>query len=180
MFLRYIVYNVLSTLVLGQKMKKLDLAVSWKGGIPAIFATNVIRNGDYATIAFIYGSSQGELVDNGKYLIELSSEFNKPEILNQVKAFLTGINNTISFANDELHGCFVNPEEVVKKAKESYSLMSFEENLILKDKQQLHLIYVSAIKNNKQATLPKEFEYQLYSGGLYPIRQVYSAICALI
>lgn len=162
------------------RMKKLNLSVSWKGGIPAIFATNMMRHGDFATIGFIYGSSQGELIDNGKYLLDLHTEFNNPDVLDQVKAFLTGINSSITFANDQAHGSFVNPEDVLKKAKELFKLMSFEEDLILKEIQQLHLIYVSAIKNNKQPTLPKEFEYQLYSGGLYPLRQVYSAICALI
>lgn len=161
-------------------MKTLDLVMSWKGGFPAIYARNVMDHGDYATVAFVIGSIKGEIVENGKYLINLCSEFNKPEYLDQVKAFLKGLNASISFTNDQKHGSFVNPQDVLEKANELYKLMNFEKDLILKNLEQLHLVYVSAIRNNKQPKLPQEFEYQVMSGGLYPLRQVYSAVCALI
>lgn len=161
-------------------MKPLDLAIGWKGGFPSLYARNVHLHGDYATVAFIVGSIQGELVDNGKYLIDLNSEFNSPEYLSQVKTFLSSINSKISFANDQPNSSFLNPSEVLDKANEIYKLMNFEKQLILGDINKLHLIYVSALKNNKSDNLPQEFEYETNSGGLYPIRQVYRAICALI
>lgn len=182
--MRYMLYNVFYQLWKHYKkaylMKTLDLVMSWKGGFPAIYARNVMDHGDYATVAFVIGSIKGEIVENGKYLINLCSEFNKPEYLEQVKAFLKGLNASISFANDQTHGSFVNPQDVLEKANELYKLMNFEKDLILKNLEQLHLVYVSAIRNNKQPKLPQEFEYQVMSGGLYPLRQVYSAVCALI
>lgn len=161
-------------------MKTLDLGMNWKGGIPAIYARNMMEHGDYPTVAFVVGSSRGELKDNGKYLIDLCSSFNKPEYLSQVKAFLKNINGSISFANDQPNGCFLNPETVLQKASEQFNLMNFEKRMILDNKNMLHTIYVSAIKNEKKPELPQEFEYQVMSGGLYPIRQVYRAICELI
>lgn len=161
-------------------MKTLDLGMNWKGGLPAVYARNVMDHGDYATVAFVVGSTQGEIVENGQYLIDLISDFNKPEYLEQVKAFLKSINASISFTNDQPHGSFVDPQKVLNKADELYKLMNFEKRLILEKLDQLHLVYVSAIKNNKQPELPQEFEYQMMSGALYPIRQVYSAVCALI
>lgn len=161
-------------------MKTLDLGMNWKGGFPAVYARNVMDHGDYATVAFVIGSIRGEIVEDGQYMIDLVSDFNKPEHLEQVKAFLKSINASISFTNDQPHGSFVDPQEVLNKANELYKLMNFEKRLILENLDQLHLVYVSAIKNNKQSKLPQEFEYQMMSGALYPIRQVYSAVCALI
>lgn len=161
-------------------MKSLDLVMNWKGGLPAVYARNVMDHGDYATVAFVVGSTKGEIVENGQYMIDLISDFNKPEYLEQVKAFLKSINASISFANDHPHGSFLNPQDVLEKADELYKLMNFEKKIILENLDQLHLVYVSAIKNNKQPELPKEFNYQVMSGGLYPFRQVYSAVCALI
>lgn len=161
-------------------MKYLDLVMNWKGGLPAVYARNVMDHGDYATVAFVVGSTKGEIVENGQYMIDLISDFNKPEYLEQVKAFLKSINASISFANDHPHGSFLNPQDVLEKADELYKLMNFEKKIILENLDQLHLVYVSAIKNNKQPELPQEFNYQVMSGGLYPFRQVYSAVCALI
>jgi hypothetical protein len=167
----------METLVIS--MKPLDLAIGWKGGTPSIFARNVELHGDHATIAFIVGSLKGEIIDNGKYLINLNRRFNSPEYLKQIKDYLTKINNTISFANDQPSGSFINPNDVLNKADEIYKLMNFEKKAILDDLEKLHLIYVSAIRNNFKPELPDEFNYEVNSGGLYPIRQVYSAICAL-
>lgn len=182
--LRYMLYNVFINFGNYTKelkhMKTLDLAMNWKGGLPAVYARNMIEHGDYPTVAFIVGSTRGELKDNGKYLIDICSSFNKPEYLNQVKAFLKGINDSISFANDQPSGCFLEPEAVLQKASEQFKLMNFEKRMILDNKNMLHTIYVSAIKHNKKPELPQEFEYQVMSGGLYPIRQVYRAICELI
>ena len=161
-------------------MKTLDLGMNWKGGLPAVYARNVMDHGDYATVAFVVGSTKGEIVENGQYMIDLISDFNKPEYLEQVKAYLMSINASISFTNDQPHGSFVDPQEVLNKANELYKLMNFEKRLILENLDQLHLVYVSAIKNNKQPELPQEFNYQVMSGGLYPFRQVYSAVCALM
>ena len=161
-------------------MKTLDLGMNWKGGFPAIYARNVMEHGDYATVAFVIGSTKGEIVENGQYLIDLVSDFKKPEYLNQVKAFLKSFNASISFANDQPHGSFLNPQDVLAKADERYKLMNFEKKLILENLDQLHLVYVSAVKNNKQPELPQEFHYQVMSGGLYPFRQVYSAVCELM
>ena len=161
-------------------MKTLDLVMNWKGGLPAIYARNIVEYGDYATIGFIIGSNRGELIDNGKYLIDLCSTYNNPEYLSQVKAFLTNINDSISLANDQPNGSFLDPEAVLEKASELSKLMNFEKRLILEQKDLLHTVYVSAIKNDKKPELPQEFEYQVMSGGLYPFRQVYRAICALI
>ena len=161
-------------------MKTLDLGMNWKGGLPAVYARNVMDHGDYATVAFVVGSTKGEIVENGQYIIDLISDFNKPEYLEQVKAYLKSINASISFTNDQPHGSFVDPQEVLNKANELYKLMNFEKRLILENLDQLHLVYVSAIKNNKQPELPQEFNYQVMSGGLYPFRQVYSAVCALM
>lgn len=161
-------------------MKTLDLGMNWKGGLPAVYARNVMDHGDYATVAFVVGSTKGEIVENGQYMIDLISDFNKPEYLEQVKAYLKSINASISFTNDQPHGSFVDPQEVLNKANELYKLMNFEKRLILENLDQLHLVYVSAIKNNKQPELPQEFNYQVMSGGLYPFRQVYSAVCALM
>ena len=160
-------------------MKPLDLVIGWKGGTPSVYARNVQLHGDYATVGFIVGSIKGEIVENGKYLINLNSHFNSPEYLKQIKDFLTKINNTISFANDQPSGSFLNPNDVLNKANELYKLMNFEKKIILDDLEKLHLIYVSAIRNNFKHELPQEFNYEANSGGLYPIRQVYSAICAL-
>lgn len=161
-------------------MKTLDLGMNWKGGLPAVYARNMMDHGDYATVAFVVGSTKGEIVENGQYMIDLISDFNKPEYLEQVKAYLKSINASISFTNDQPHGSFVDPQEVLNKANELYKLMNFEKRLILENLDQLHLVYVSAIKNNKQPELPQEFNYQVMSGGLYPFRQVYSAVCALM
>ncbi|WP_411688795.1 hypothetical protein [Acinetobacter indicus] len=161
-------------------MKTLDLGMNWKGGLPAVYARNVMDHGDYATVAFVVGSTKGEIVENGQYMIDLISDFNKPEYLEQVKAYLKSINASISFTNDQPHGSFVDPQEVLNKANELYKLMNFEKRLILENLDQLHLVYISAIKNNKQPELPQEFNYQVMSGGLYPFRQVYSAVCALM
>lgn len=182
--MRYMLYNI--SINFGNEIKRLnwmkilDLVMNWKGGTPAIYARNMMEHGDYPTVAFVVGSSRGELKDNGKYLINICSSFNKPEYLNQVKAFLKNINESISFANDQPKGCFLDPEAVLQKASEQFKLMNFEKSMIRDNKEMLHTIYVSAIKNNKQPELPQEFEYQVMSGGLYPIRQVYCAICALI
>lgn len=182
--MRYMLYNVFINFgkyTIGLKhMKTLDLAMSWKGGLPAVYARNMIEHGDYPTVAFIVGSTRGELKDNGKYLIDICSSFNNPEYLNQVKAFLKRINDSISFANDQPNGSFLDPEAVLEKASELSKLMNFEKRLILEQKDLLHTVYVSAIKNDKKPELPQEFEYQVMSGGLYPFRQVYRAICALI
>lgn len=161
-------------------MKTLDLGMNWKGGYPVIYARNVIENGDYATIAFVVGSVNGDLKDNGKYLIDLTSGFDTPETLTQIKDFLKNINPSISFANDQPNGSFLDPEAVLQKASEQYKLMNFEKQLIVEKKELLHKVYVSAIKNNKSPELPQEFEYAVMSGGLYPFRQVYSAVCALV
>jgi len=133
-------------------MKTLDLGMNWKGGLPAVYARNVMDHGDYATVAFVVGSTKGEIVENGQYMIDLISDFNKPEYLEQVKAYLKSINASISFTNDQPHGSFVDPQEVLNKANELYKLPE----------------------------LPQEFNYQVMSGGLYPFRQVYSAVCALM
>lgn len=179
MYLRYMVYNKTINFRWNALMKKLDLAMSWKGGSPALFARNVQSNGDYATVCFIIGSRQGEL-DCGKYLINLTSDFKSQDALDQVKKFLLNINSSIEFANDHPNSSFLNLDAVLNKASELYKLMNFEKKLILENIEQLHLIYLSALRNNKSPELPKEFEYQANSGDLYPIHQVYSAVCALI
>lgn len=163
-----------------QKVKTLDLKMGWLGGVPHLYATNVMEHGDYATVASIIGSRQGELVDGGKYLITMRSTFKAPGYLEQVKNHLTSLNPSIKFANDQPEQSFLSPIKVQERAAELYNLMNFEKKMILEDLEKLHVIYVSAIRNNKNPKLPAEFEYEVYSGGLYPIRQVYAAVCALL
>ena len=159
-------------------MKKLDLAISWKGGIPTVFATNLIRGGDYATICFIHGSLRGELEQDGKYFLDVCSENKK--YLDHVKEFLLSINDSISFANDQPNQSFLNPNEVLEKALSLRDLMPFEQRMIATDLIELHTAYVAAIKNNKQPELPSELKHREDNASLYPYRAVYNAVCKMI
>lgn len=161
-------------------VKNLALGLGYKGGSPSVFAKNVTENGDYATVCFLVGTRNGQLKDNDKILLQMSNNFNTPSYQQQVKDFLKGIEPSISFANECPTGCFLDPSKVLAKAKQRFKLMGFEEKAILENKAQLHRIYVSAIENNKAAELPQEFKYEFENGSLYPILQVYRAVCELI
>ena len=160
--------------------KKLDLGLAYFGGSPTVFTRNVQRNGDWATVCFLSGTRGQSIQDNDKILIDLYSDFNSTSNLEQVKDFLKGINNTIEFANDQPTGSFLDPKLVLKTVNESSKLMSFEQDAILNKKDILHRIYVSAIRTNKQNDLPHEFKYEWENGSMYPLLQVYQAVCKLI
>lgn len=160
--------------------KKLDLGMSYLGGLPKLYARNVIRGGDWANVCHISGLCAGEIKDTSKVLVIMNKDFDSASNLEQVKNFLKSINTNIEFANDYASGSFLNPKDVLKEANKNHKLMNFEKDIILENKATLHRIYVSAIANNKQIELPAEFNYECQSGSLYPFHQVYQAICRLL
>ena len=160
--------------------KKLDLGMSYLGGLPKLYARNVIRGGDWANVCHISGLCAGEIKDTSKVLISMNKEFDSASNLEQVKNFLKSINTNIEFANDCPSGNFLDPKDVLREASKNHKLMNFEKDLILENKATLHRIYVSAIQNNKQVELPAEFTYEWQNGSLYPLYQVYKAVCTLL
>lgn len=158
--------------------KKLDLGLGFLGGAPTIFARNIIEHGDFATVAHLYGKSCKSIEDNDKILIEMRSKFDNLEYLNQVKAFLTKTKSNVTFANDCPTGSFLDAEIVLNAAMANYpKLMNFEKKAILSEKTMLHKIYLSALdKNEDRYGMPNDFIYDINSGHLYPIIQVYRTV----
>jgi len=161
--------------------KKLNLGMGYLcGGTPTVYARNVIRGGDWASVCFLYGLIGGKIEDNSKILISMNREFNNHSNLEQVKNFLKSINSSIEFANDCPTGNFLDPQKVLDEASKQFKLMDFEKTAIIENREMLHRLYVSALKNNKQDTLPSEFKYYLENGSLYPFLGAYRAVCALL
>ena len=160
--------------------KKLDLGMGYLGGAPTLYARNVIRGGDWAKVCSLHGLVAGDIEDNSKILITMHRDFDSYANLEQVKNHLKSINSSIEFANDCPTGSFLDPQKVLVEANKNHKLMGFEKTAIIENKQMLHRMYVSALKNNKQNELPSEFHYEWQSGALYPFLQAYRAVCALL
>lgn len=164
------------------KLKKLDLGVGFLGGYPVVFARNILQDGDYAKVAFLTGKSNINLKENDKILIEMLSEFDQQNYLEQVKAFILARNSTITFANDCPTGSFIDAEKLLAETLVKYpKLMSFEKTAILNEKRMLHKIYLAAlVQDEDRYGMPNEFNYEINSGHLYPIIPVYKTIKNMI
>lgn len=156
-------------------IKKLDLGMGCLGGRPHLYARNIIECGDYASICSIVG----EVEDGGKIYISMYKDYK--QYLDQVKQHLLSINDSLTFANDQESGQFINPKELLKQMESDYKLMSFEKEQVLINPEMQHELYLKALKYaNKSDRLPHEYNYALSSGSLYPYIQTYSTICKMI
>lgn len=116
--------------------KKLDLGMCNCGGGIGIFARNIFKNGDYATVVFLDGVHH--FVDGDVLKLTPNDGFNNPQAINQVKELIRSINPRVSFtdesdvsqkefADDDKY----TPQDVsnaLKAFDRSYSSLTQEEN----------------------------------------------------
>ena len=154
--------------------KTLDLGLSNFGGGTHFYARNVIRSGDWASVARIIG----DYVKQNEVLIELYKEFNTPAYLEQMKQHLLAINPALKFANDQPKGNFISVDDVLRVCLKNRKLMSFEIEAIKNRPEQIHRLYLKA-KPKKLLELPSEYNYE-FNNGLYPIMDVHNALTEII
>ena len=154
--------------------KILNLGMGNLGGYTSFYARNVTRNGDWATV----GQIVGEIGDNAEILITPYKEFNNPAYIQQMKDHILAINPTVVFVNDKENGASVTAKQVIEMASKSFKLMDFEVDMINKNPQKLHELYL-AVKSDKSASLPRNYDYES-NNSLYPFIQVWSALHKIV
>ncbi|OIH08624.1 hypothetical protein A7M79_07360 [Acinetobacter baumannii] len=166
-----------------KRIKAESIQLSWRGGVASIYSRSHQEHGDYATVCLVHMNCASQGVQNDDYLlVEMRENFNSPENLAIVKAYLSEGKTNVVFADDFEKNALVSADDVLKHCEENNkNLLSFEVEQIKNNPAQLHRITCAAIRANLDDLAYMElFGYDMDKGSLYPYIDAYKSVCAIL
>ncbi|HGF9505368.1 TPA: hypothetical protein ACJEU7_002590 [Acinetobacter baumannii] len=166
-----------------KRIKAESIQLSWRGGVASIYSRSHQEHGDYATVCLVHMNCASQGVQNDDYLlVEMRENFDSPENLAIVKAYLSEGKTNIIFADDFEKNAMVSADEVLKHCEENDQiLLDFEIEQIKNKPEQLHRITCAAIRTNLDDRAYMElFGYDMDKGSFYPFMYAYKSVCAIL